>query len=185
MTRWFPVCAALALAVSPLTGAGTQAPRVVESVDLSRYAGRWYEAARFPNKFQNHCAGDVVVYYTARPDGRIDVLNRCRTTNGSVDEARGLGRKADNGASNARLEVRFAPAFLSFLKKVWGDYWIIGLGPDYTWSVVGTPNRDYLWVLSRTPEMSATSYQRAIEIARGNGFDVSKLVKTNNSPKAQ
>ena len=64
---------------------------------------------------------------------------------------------------------------------VWGDYWVIGLGPDYTWAVVGTPNRQYLWLLSRTPEMSDTSYARAVEIARGSGFDVSKLVKTANT----
>ena len=81
--------------------------------------------------------------------------------------------------------MRFAPAILSFLSSVWGDYWIIGLGPEYTWAVVGTPSREYLWILSRTPEMSATSYERAIEIARGNGFDVTRVVKTTNSGKAQ
>jgi apolipoprotein D and lipocalin family protein len=81
--------------------------------------------------------------------------------------------------------VRFAPAFLSFLSSVWGDYWIIGLGPEYTWAVVGTPSREYLWILSRTPAMSAPSFERAIEIARANGFDVTRLVKTANSDKAQ
>ena len=91
-----------------------------------------------------------------------------------MDEARGIGRKAGDQQSSARLEVRFAPAILSFLSSVWGDYWIIGLGPEYTWAVVGTPSREYLWILSRTPEMSATSYERALEIARGNGFDVTR-----------
>ena len=84
----------------------------------------------------------------------------------------------------AKLEVRFAPAILSFLRSAWGDYWIIGLGPDYTWAVVGTPNREYLWILSRTPEMSAASYERALEIAKGNGFDVTRVVKTTNSGRA-
>ncbi len=177
--------AALALSL-PLAAQTSQQPlRVVDSVDLTRYAGRWYEAARFPNRFQDQCIGDVVVHYALRTDGRIDVVNRCRTSGGKVDEARGIGRKAGDGQSPARLEVRFAPAFLSFLSSVWGDYWIIGLGPEYTWAVVGTPSREYLWILSRTPEMSATSYERAIEIARGNGFDVTRLVKTTNSDKAQ
>lgn len=177
--------AALALSL-PLAGlASTQPVRVVESVDLSRWAGRWYEAARFPNRFQNQCTGDVVVHYALRTDGRIDVVNRCRTSSGKVDEAHGVARKAGDGTSSARLEVRFAPAILSFLRSVWGDYWIIGLGPEYTWAVVGTPNREYLWILSRTPEMSATSYERALEIARGNGFDVTKLVRTINSDRAQ
>jgi len=170
----------------PLAAQTSRQPlRVVESVDLTRYAGRWYEAARLPNRFQDQCLGDVVVHYALRTDGRIDVVNRCRTSASTVDEARGIGRKAGDQQSSARLEVRFAPAILSFLSSVWGDYWIIGLGPEYTWAVVGTPSREYLWILSRTPEMSATSYERAIEIARGNGFDVTRVVKTTNSGKAQ
>ncbi len=176
-----------ALATGPTLAAQTSpAPlRVVESVDLARYAGRWYEAARIPNRFQDQCVADVVAHYTLRTDGRIDVVNRCRTSSGKVDEARGIGRKAGDRQSSARLEVRFAPAILSFLSAVWGDYWIIGLGPEYTWAVVGAPNREYLWILSRTPEMSATSFERALEIARGNGFDVTRVVKTTNTGKAQ
>ncbi len=183
----FPARLLAVLAVSlPLTALATDPPlRVVDAVDLTQYAGRWYEAARFPNRFQDQCTGDVVAHYALRADGRLDVVNRCRTAAGKVDEARGIGRKAGDGKSNARLEVRFAPAILSFLRSVWGDYWIIGLGPEYTWAVVGTPSRDYLWILSRTPQMSSTSYERAIEIARSNGFDVTKVVKTTNSDRAQ
>jgi apolipoprotein D and lipocalin family protein len=177
--------ATLAVCVPLAALAGDQTLRVVDSVDLTRYAGRWYEAAKFPNRFQDHCAGDVVAYYGLRDDGRLDVVNRCRTSAGKVEEAKGIGRKAGDRKNNARLEVRFAPAILSFLGSVWGDYWIIGLGPEYMWAVVGSPSREYLWILSRTPEMSATSYERAIEIARGNGFDVTKLVKTTNSYRAQ
>ena len=141
--------AALTLSLPLAAQTSRQPLRVVDSVDLTRYAGRWYEAARFPNRFQDQCAGDVVVYYALRTDGRIDVVNRCRTSGGQVDEARGIGRKAGDRQSSARLEVRFAPAILSFLSSVWGDYWIIGLGPEYTWAVVGTPSREYLWILSQ------------------------------------
>ena len=179
------VLAALALYLPLSATASIQPLRVVDSLDLTRYAGRWYEAARFPNKFQDQCSGDVVVHYAVRTDGRIDVVNRCRTAAGKIDEARGIGRKAGDGKNSARLEVRFAPAILSFLPSVWGDYWVIGLGPEYTWAVVGTPSREYLWLLSRTPEMSAISYERAIEIARGNGFDVSRIVKTTNDRTPQ
>ena len=165
--------------------AGGQPLRVVDSVDLKRYAGRWYEAAKLPNRFQDHCVADVVAHYALRADGRVDVVNRCRTAGGQMDEARGVARKAGDGTNNARLEVRFAPAILSFLPAVWGDYWIIGLGPEYTWAVVGSPSRKYLWILSRTPEMTATSYERAVEIARGSGFDVTRLVRTTNTSQAQ
>jgi len=157
--------------------------RVVDSVDLKRYAGRWYEVARLPNKSQDHCAGDVVSYHTLRADDRIDVVNRCRKADGTLDDARGIGRKAGDGKNGARLQVRFAPAILSLLPMVWDDRWIIGLGPDYTWAVVGTPRRQHLWILSRTPAMSASSYERAREIARGNGFDVERLVKTTQTQR--
>ena len=173
---------AVLLAIVLVAGVTNGQPlRVVDSVDLTRYAGRWFEAARLPNKFQDQCVSDVTAQYAPRPDGRIDVLNRCKTTSGKIDEAHGIARKAGDGKNDAKLEVRFAPAILSFLSGVWGDYWIIGLGPEYTWAVVGTPNRQYLWILSRTPRMSDTSYARAIEIAKGNGFDVTRVIKTSNS----
>jgi apolipoprotein D and lipocalin family protein len=159
--------------------ADAQAPplRVVESFDLTRYAGKWYEIARLPNKFQARCESDVVARYTMRPDGRLDVINQCRAADQTLVEVRGVARKGKI-QKDSILQVRFAPAFFSFLPSAWGDYWVIGLGPDYTWAVVGEPRRRYLWVLSRAPVMSASSYERALEIAAGNGFDVSRVVRT-------
>jgi apolipoprotein D and lipocalin family protein len=148
---------------------------------LGEYAGRWYEVARLPNKFQRHCSGDVVAHYSLRGDGRIDVVNRCRKSDGAVDEARGIVRKAGDGKSNARLQVRFAPPILSFLPTAWGDYWIVGLGPEYTWAVVGVPSREHLWILSRAPQMSESSYEQALAIAKGKGFDVTRLIKTKHT----
>ena len=165
------VLAALALYLPLSATASIQPLRVVDSLDLTRYAGRWYEAARFPNKFQDQCSGDVVVHYAVRTDGRIDVVNRCRTAAGKIDEARGIGRKAGDGKNSARLEVRFAPAILSFLPSVWGDYWVIGLGPEYTWAVVGTPSREYLWLLlanAGDERHSATSARSRLREAMGS-----------------
>ena len=169
--------ASLAIAAIASTLSAQQPLRVAESVDLNRYTGKWYEIARIPNKFQDRCAGDVVAQYTLRADSRIDVVNQCRNADGRIVQARGIARKGKSG-NNAVLQVRFAPAILSFLPSVWGDYWIIAIGPDYTWAVVGTPSRDYLWILSRTPVMSANGYAQAIEIVKGNGFDAARIVKT-------
>lgn len=168
---------ALAVAWLAAAAAAAQPLRVAESVDLNRYAGKWYEIARFPNKFQNRCARDVIAQYTLRPDGRIDVINQCVDADGRVVQAHGIARKGKAG-NNAALQVRFAPAILSFLPSVWGDYWILAVGPDYTWAVVGTPSREFFWILSRTPVMSAASYAQAIEIAKGNAFDASRIVRT-------
>ena len=158
----------------------------VPSIDVNRYAGKWYEIARFPNRFQKSCAGDVTAEYRARPDGKIDVTNRCKKNDGSMDEAVGIARVAAGSgptgelgsATNSKLKVRFAPAWLSWLPFVWGDYWVIDLAPDYSYAVVGTPARDYLWVLSRSPVLPTSSYQSALARIAAQGFDVSKLVKT-------
>lgn len=154
-----------------------RAVNTVAIVDLNRYAGDWFEIARFPNRFQRQCDGDVRASYTLRPDGRIDVVNRCRTGDGSTTEARGIARRVDERTS-AKLKVRFAPAALSFLPFVWGDYWILGLADDYTWSLVGSPDRAYLWILSRAPEMDAAAYAAAVRVAAANGFQVDRLVRT-------
>jgi apolipoprotein D and lipocalin family protein len=154
------------------------APGVVPAVNLDRYAGDWFEVARLPNRFQAQCAGDVRATYVRRADGRIDVINRCRDVDGTVSEATGVARVVDP-ATNARLKVRFAPAALSWLPFVWGDYWIIGLAPDYSWAVVGSPDRKYLWILARTPGLNASSRSAALAVARGNGFDTDRLVFAN------
>ena len=160
---------------------GREPLRVVPSVDLERYAGTWYEIARLPNRFQKKCAGDVAATYTVRSDGGLDVLNRCRKADGQLTEAKGRARVADKRGPNSKLKVRFAPAFLSLLPFVWGDYQVIDLAPDYSYALVGEPGRKYLWVLSRTPRMDEETYARALARGAAEGFDVSKLVRTEQS----
>src|SRR3982750_3224243 len=98
---------------------------VVSNLDLNKYAGRWYEIARLPNRFQEKCAGDVQATYTLRPDGTVSVVNECRTKDRGITRAEGVARRADFAGPASRLKVRFAPAVLSFLPFVWGDYWIV------------------------------------------------------------
>lgn len=150
--------------------------RTVSAVNLDRYAGDWHEAARLPNRFQEKCAGDVRATYARRGDGRIDVINRCRARDGSTTEARGIARVVDTG-TNAKLKVRFAPAWLSFLPMVWGDYWIVGLAPDYSWAVVGSPDRKYLWILSRAAVMNPAQMDAALAVAREQGFATGALIR--------
>jgi apolipoprotein D and lipocalin family protein len=168
------------LMVLPSLGQASQPVRTVDSVDLDRYLGDWFEIARYPNSFQQKCAADVRASYAKRSDGRIDVINSCRAADGSITEARGVARVVDS-ATFAKLKVRFAPAWLSFLPLVWGDYWILGLADDYSWAVVGSPDRDYLWILGRRPELNADEYASALAAARANGFDTERLMKTNQT----
>ena len=152
-------------------------------VDLARYAGRWYEIGRLPNRFQEQCACDVAASYTLRPDGRVTVMNECRRKDGTLTRAKGVARRADEKGPASRLKVRFAPAFLSFLPFVWGDYWIVELDRDYRHAVVGDPSRKYLWILSRRPVMEAATYESLAARACGLGFDASRLLRTPQSSR--
>ena len=156
--------------------------RTVPQVDFARYSGTWYEVARLPFRFQKDCASDVTANYAPRSDGRITVTNRCLRANGEVMEAKGVARR-EEGKPNSVLKVRFAPAFLSFIPAVWGDYQIIALGADYDYAVVGTPDRKWMWILSRTPVMDPSLYARLKEQAKAQGFDVDRLIETRHTPK--
>jgi apolipoprotein D and lipocalin family protein len=157
-------------------------PPVVSEVDLARYAGRWFELGRLPFRFERQCASDVTADYALRPDGRVDVVNACRTEDGGVNRAKGVARVVSNDGSNAKLEVRFAPAVLSFIPAVWGDYWILDLAPDYSTVLVGTPDRKYLWILARTPVVDDGRYAELLARAATLGYDVGRVQPTRHTP---
>lgn len=177
--------ALLALAFLLPTGFGfvPQAARAAEPlatvphVELERYLGRWYEIARYPNFFQRDCKGEVTATYSRRDDGGIVVDNACVRADGGTDRAIGAARIVD-ATTNAKLEVRFAPEFLSFLPFVWGDYWVIDLAPDYSYAVVGEPSRRYLWILAREPRLDASALQAIVARLPSAGYDPAPLVQT-------
>ena len=143
----------------------------VDSVDLQRYQGTWYEIASFPQRFQKgcHCTSAT---YTATQEDFVVVENRCRkdSINGEESYIKGKAYIVEN-TNNAKLEVEFFWPFK-------GDYWIIDLDKDYQYAVVGHPNREYLWILSRTPQMSDSLYSEITKRIADKGFDLSILQKT-------
>lgn len=152
--------------------------RPVAEVDLVRYAGLWHEVARFPNRFQTRCLSGTTAEYTLLPSGQVRVVNSCTLADGTRMRAEGRAKKAERDGPASRLKVRFAPAFLSFLPMVWGDYWILDLTDDYGTVLVGDPGREYLWILSRTPDPDPAVYARMVATAAAQGFDVSRLVRS-------
>ncbi|HTX17948.1 MAG TPA: lipocalin family protein [Bacteroidota bacterium] len=150
-------------------------PRPVSAVDLKRYIGVWYEIAKIPNSFQKKCARNTTATYSLRDDGRIDVVNRCVESDGTVDEAKGIARVADT-LTNAKLEVSFV-RLLGF-QLFWGDYWIIGLDPDYRYAVVGSPTRKYGWILSRTPSLTSEDSASVAAVLKEQGYDPKSFVPT-------
>lgn len=149
----------------------------VESLDLERYQGTWHEIARLPNRFQDQCVEDITAEYRLQENGRVEVTNRCRRADGSMDTARGEARRPDPHKPGV-LEVRFAPRWLAFLPFVWGDYRVFHLDSDYTRALVGSGDREYLWLLARDPNLPDAEIRRLLEIAAGAGFDVGSMIRT-------
>lgn len=151
--------------------------KTIASLDVPRYMGTWYEIAKFPNWFQKKCVSDTQAVYSVRPDGDLKVLNSCRTADGGLSQAEGTARQV--GASDSpKLEVRFAPVWLSLLPMVWGDYWVIDLDSQYQVAAVSDPRREYLWVLSRTPQLDIKIYDALLLRLQNQQFDTRKLELT-------
>ena len=159
-------------------GQGSDATvKTIPSLDVQRYMGTWYEIAKYPNWFQKKCVSNTKAVYSARADGTLKVLNSCKTADGEVSEAEGTARQI--GAKDSpKLEVRFAPAWLSFIPMVWGDYWVIDLDAQYQVAVVSDPRREYLWILSRTPQLDKKTYEDVLQRIQNQQFDVRKLEMT-------
>jgi apolipoprotein D and lipocalin family protein len=172
-SRWLILSLYCALPATILAAPNAKPLTTVPSVDLRRYAGDWYEIARYPNRFQKECASDVHVRYALQSDGKISVRNECQKPNGKSAIANGTAKIVDP-KSNAKLKVTFFWPF-------YDNYWIIDLDPEYRYAVVGDPDRKSLWILSRSKELDASVYQRILKHVAELGFDTSKLVKTRQS----
>ena len=155
--------------------AQSQPLQTVPNVDLKRYLGKWYEIASYPQYFQKGCHC-TTAEYTLSEKGYVIVENRCNkdSVNGKPSYIKGKAF-VEEGSGNAKLKVQF---FWPFKAK----YWIIDLADDYSYAVVSHPNRKYLWILSRTPKMSDTVYQKIISRLKEKGFDLTKLQITQQMP---
>ena len=185
MRSWLVNIIALMAVFTVTAAAQTSRPTAlstVDSVDLDRYQGKWYEIARYPNRFQTKCSENTTATYSLKSNGRVKVVNQCVTSAGKTIVATGEA-KVVNRSGNAKLKVRFAPAFLSFLPMVWGDYWVIDLDPEYRYAVIGEPKRDYFWILSRTPTIADSTYEGILKRAESKGFDRSKIIKTRQATR--
>jgi apolipoprotein D and lipocalin family protein len=179
MTYKFPMAHLLfALSCSTNVALAQGAPLVpIAALDVPRYMGTWYEIAKYPNWFQKKCKSNTRAQYSLQEDGTVQVDNRCTTESGEVSQAIGQARPV-GAAGTAKLEVRFAPAWLSFIPLVWGDYWVIDLDAQYQLVAVSEPKREYLWILSRTPAVNPATYNELIARLAQKGFDLKKLELT-------
>ncbi len=152
-------------------GAPERPLQVVPAVDLARYSGKWYEIARLPNRFQRKCVSDTSATYTLRADGRITVVNECRTADGRITSVKGTARVSSKAGPNTKLKVTFFWPFS-------GDYWIIDLDSEYRWAVVGEPGRKYLWILARDRQIDDALFNKIVGRIKAQGYDAAGLIKT-------
>lgn len=169
----FVLVAILAMVVNSGCGMSGELLETVDQVDLEQYAGRWYEIARYENNFERNCTG-VTAEYSLRSDGRVDVVNTCYkgSLDGRVDRIEGVARAVDS--SNAKLKVQFFWPFE-------GDYWILELGEAYDYAVVSEPGRNFLWILSRSPQMDPDLYEEILDRLEQSGFDTDLLIEVEQA----
>ena len=178
--------AVLAVAAWGVTAQTTATPaplppvNTIATLDVPRYMGTWYEIAKFPNRFQAKCVANTRARYLAQTDGSVQVLNSCVTADGSTIDALGLAKQVGT-VTSPKLQVRFAPVWLSWLPMVWGDYWVIDLDADYQLAAVSDSKREYLWVLSRTPQVNDKAYGALMERLKSQHFEVEKLERTTQT----
>lgn len=157
--------------------------QTVPNVDLTRYAGTWYEIARLPMWFQRDCVASQA-NYTLLLTGNIEVKNQCVTKTGAQKEAQGLATVVDTH-TNAKLYVEF-DNWIAKLFSGWssasteGNYWILYLDPDYQRAIIGTPDREYFWILSRTPTLDQATYEQLVSLGKQMGFPIANLIRDSH-----
>jgi apolipoprotein D and lipocalin family protein len=166
--------------VFPMACMAQSQVKSIPEFDVSRYMGTWYEIAKLPNWFQRKCVQGTQARYKVLGPTQIEVNNKCTTASGEEIQAIGLARPNGSGRP-AQLEVRFAPEWTAWLPMVWGAYWVLDLDADYQLAAVGDPSKSYLWILSRTPQVSAERYDAVLQRLNVMGFDITKLEKTRQN----
>jgi len=182
----FELMLALTLSFSGCASSGVRSKHPVTpvtEVDLNRYQGLWYEYAMIPNSFQKECERDTTAEYQILPNGLVQVVNRCVKSNGQKQSVIGRARTLDT--TNARLKVTFVRLFGKWIFAFGGDYWILALDTDYQWAFVGTPNRRFGWILSRTPELYPQEIDRIAQAIKTQGYNPCDFIRKKHTDSKQ
>lgn len=151
----------------------------VSPFDLSRYSGLWYEIGRLPLKWEDAAATDITAEYTPQDDGTVTVDNRCLDKNGKPVRTVGTGTPVEG--ATGQLTVSFLPEFLQWIPFTEGDYWVLDLDDAYQHALVGTPDRENLWILARSPHLDAATEAALLDEAVRQGFDLTDWIRPAQS----
>jgi len=169
------LCAAMLLGGCATSATDPLVPKTAGNIDLKRYEGKWFELARLPMSYQRDCAQSEA-HYNLRPDGSVGVLNRCRMLDGEWLRAEGSAWPQEAGHTD-RLWVEFNNWFTHLVPGVAkGEYWVLYVDERYRTAIVGSPDRKYLWILSRTQSIPAVERESLLARARQQGYDTTRLI---------
>ncbi|MBT7994119.1 MAG: lipocalin family protein [Bacteroidetes bacterium] len=142
----------------------------VKTLELDKYLGTWYEIARFPHSFEKGLVG-VTATYSLREDGKIKVVNKGFKNSLEGEESIAIGKaKIPDPAFPARLKVSFFWIF-------YADYLVLDLDENYEWALIGSKSPNYLWILSRTPQLDEKLYQELLKKLEDRGYNLDQLIK--------
>lgn len=149
---------------------------VVKELDLQKYLGTWYELARYNHRFERGLVG-VTANYSIREDGKIRVLN-----SGYKKSLDGRFKQAEGKAFLPEPEMEPAKLKVSFFWNFYGDYFVLDLDENYQWAIIGSSSDNYLWILSRTPQLDQDLYTELLDKIKLRGYDISQLIKVEQKP---
>jgi apolipoprotein D and lipocalin family protein len=171
VNRALVLSAFLLSAAAAVCGCGQDPPlAVAQNLDLGRFSGQWYEIAKLPRVTETDCWA-TTAEYTMGADGALQLVHRCNvgSLTGNVQTV-----TMSATAPDPTVPAKLALDVMGFS----GDYWILEVGANYEYAVVGHPSRSYLWILSRTPTLDDATLQGALARAGASGFDTTKLEYT-------
>lgn len=148
----------------------------VTGFELEKYLGTWYELARMDHRFERGMS-HVTATYSLKPNGNVKVLNQ-----GFV-KSKNKWKSASGYAKY--LDAPNVGAFkVTFFWPFFGGYHIVELAEDYSYALVAGDSENYLWILSRTPEVSEDIWTSLLQRARTLGYDTDALIKVDQEPMA-
>lgn len=143
-------------------------PTSANEVDIEKYAGKWYEIARYPNSFERNCDYATATYSLNKK--HIRVFNQCRKADGTKSDIKGKAFPV-KGSNNTKLKVQFFWPFRA-------GYWIIAVDNDYQWALVGSPSKRYFWILAREPKLAPDLIESLKKIMKSHGYFPNRLYFT-------
>ncbi len=169
------LCIAALLLLSSFATPLTNKP--IDKVDLHKFAGKWYSLYSIPTLFDKDSRQTTAIY-TLNSDGYYNVLTVGKKGDDNQEKTYKSKLFPVEGTGNGQLKAQFLWPF-----KV--DYWVIDLAEDYSWVVVGHPDRKFLFIMARKPEIDAKLYADIVARCKEKGYDVAKLTCQHHDPKTE